>query len=421
MILNKKIIVALVILLVVIVSCSKMDSYKEKFEKGGPITYAGKMDSVNVLPGRNRVVIKGLFTSDPNIVKYRVFWKSRQDSIEVPVKRSSGVDTPKIIIPNLEEGTQSFEIRTYDKLGNSSVPVYVTGNVYGDAYQSSIINRGVVDASLQNDGSALITWADVSPDAGVLSMYIQYKDAANNLHDTIINSIAIGQATSLPNIKVGSSFSYRTAFLPAPNAVDTFYTLSQTHSVKADVTSIYLSNVGPDFKGALSSDGRFGILAAPWVTNDGAKNKGNAGTKYGGYQHASWQSAGVITWETWNNTPVVDGKLYQVTSSPLPAGTYTISFNYYSEIQSNSSVYVIAASGGNGIPSSDSLSNALGYSALFNGATVGTTSPNVTETKSFNFTISTPQFVSIGVLGNIIGNGNPGSYFEIRSISLIQN
>jgi len=58
---------------------------------------------------------------------------------------------------------------------------------------------------------------------------------------------------------------------------------------------------------------------------------------------------------------------------------------------------------------------------MFNGANIGATSPNVTETRSFNFTLSTAQVVSLGVLGNIVGSGNPGSYFEIRNIYLVQN
>src|SRR5690606_31524063 len=143
----------------------------------------------------------------------------------------------------------------------------------------------------------------------------------------------------------------------------------------------------------------FGTLGAPWVTNAGAKNKG--GGTFGGFQHAAWQPAGVITWETWGNTPVTDGRVYQVTSAPLPAGNYSVSFNYYSEIQQNSSVYCVAAAGNSGIPSVANLSNALGSVALFNGANVGATTPNITETRSFNFTLATPQYVSIGFVGNM--------------------
>src|SRR6185503_20367915 len=102
-------------------------------------------------------------------------------------------------------------------------------------------------------------------------------------------------------------------YLPNPTAIDTFYLPLQSHSVKADVTAIYLSNAGPNFTGTYGpGDGRFGTLNAPWISNTGATNKSSGGTAYGGYEHASWQSQGVLTWETWGNTPVVDGKIYQV-------------------------------------------------------------------------------------------------------------
>ena len=79
-------------LLVFIASaCSKIGDYRSKYMSGGAIIYSGKMDSVKILSGRNRVMVTGLFTSDPNIVKYRVFWNGNKDSIEVPVKRTSGV------------------------------------------------------------------------------------------------------------------------------------------------------------------------------------------------------------------------------------------------------------------------------------------------------------------------------------------
>ena len=416
---NKNITAVVIMLLFIVASCSKMDAYREKYMKDGAITYAGKMDSVNILSGRNRVEVYGLFTSDPNIVKYQVFWNGGQDSVEVPVTRTSGVDTAREIIPNLEEGTQSFEIITFDKLGNASVSVNVSGNVYGDLYQSSLVSRGVVDASLQSDGSALVTWADVSTDAGIQYMQIQYTDSAGSLHDTIINSIAIGQTTSLPEIKLGSTFNYRTAFLPAPNAIDTFYTAYQTHSVKADVTSIYLSNVGPGFQRD-TYDGRWGTLAAPWIENAAAKNK-DGGTNGGYTSDSRWGYAGQLNWETWGNTPVTDGKIYQPTSAPLPAGNYTVTFQYYSEIQTNSSVYCIVAAGANGIPSLSGLSGALGHTLLYNGATVGATSPNLEEIKSFSFTLDSPQVVSIGFLGNLVGNGDPGNYFVVGYIQLIQD
>lgn len=398
-------------LLVLISACRKMDDYKTKYMAGGAIVYPGKMDSVRVFSGKNRVEVLGLFTSDPKITKYRVFWNSRQDSVEVPVKRTQGVDTAKVIIPNLPEGPMTFEIRTYDAQNHASIPVDTAANVYGDLYQSSISNRPIVNAEMQSNGSALITWADADANSGIVNMEIQYQDKFNKAHDTLITSVATNATTSLPNFLIGSGINYRTVYLPNPTAIDKFYVAYQQHGVKADVTSLYLSNTGPYQRATF--DGRWGTLAAPWVTNAAAKNKDNG--QNGGY---SSDAGGVINWETWNNTPVTDGIVYQATSSPLPAGNYIVAFDEYSEIQSNSSVYCVAAAGGNGIPVLANLSSSLGYVALYNNAVVGKTSPNINDTRSFTFTLTSAQVVSIGFLANIVGNGNPGSYLQIKQIRL---
>jgi hypothetical protein len=58
---------------------------------------------------------------------------------------------------------------------------------------------------------------------------------------------------------------------------------------------------------------------------------------------------------------------------------------------------------------------------MYNSANVGGTSPNSREVRSFTFTLTTPQVVSLGFLGNIVGNGNPGSYFQVFYIKLYKN
>ncbi|MEO7216540.1 DUF4998 domain-containing protein [Mucilaginibacter sp.] len=411
----KKISYCLLVLIVFAFSaCTKMDDYKKKYEPNGAISYPGKLDSVQIFSGRNRVLLTGLFTSDPKIVKYKVYWNSKQDSIETAVTRTNGVDTAKLLIPGLPEGVMTFEIRTYDNEGHISIPVTLAGNVYGEQYQASLANRGIAKAELQADGSALINWADVNADDGLLSMQIRYTDVNNKLHDTLIISQVTGQSTSLPKYKAGASISYRSAFKPNKTAIDTFYTDFQDHSVKAEVTSIYLSNTGPFTRA--TPGGRWGVLAAPWITNDAAKNK-DGGTN-GGYAS---DEGGVINWETWGNTPVVNGIVYQPTSAALPAGTYQVSFSYYSEVQANSTVYCVAAAGGTGLPVLANLTSSLGYASMYNGAGIGKTSPSAKETKTFEFVLTSPQVVSIGFLGNVVGSGNPGSYFQVLNIKLFRN
>lgn len=186
-------------------------------------------------------------------------------------------------------------------------------------------------------------------------------------------------------------------------------------SAPGDVTPYFLGNYGPGFARDKYDGKRWGTLAAPWITNAAGLNKGT----YGGYAAEAWNGVtGFINWETWGNTPVTNGMVYQVTT--LPAGTYTFSFNDYSEIQTNSSVYGVVAAGGAGLPVLANLSTAIASVALTNNTVVGTTKPSITETKSVQFTLPTTQTVSIGFLGNMVGSAT-GSYFIVKWIKLVKN
>lgn len=194
------------------------------------------------------------------------------------------------------------------------------------------------------------------------------------------------------------------------------------------ITPYFLSNTGDTTKGggftvsgSLVSS-RWGTLASPWVTNTALKNK----TGVGGYSKdaPSGGLAGTICMETWGNTPITDGITYQPTSMALPAGSYTLSVRYYSEVQTNSTVYMEVAAGNSGIPNTANISSALASIALANPAVIGTTKPNVTETKTLNFTIASSQVVSIGFLANLTwGNGtaDPGNYIRIDWLKLVKN
>jgi hypothetical protein len=171
------------------------------------------------------------------------------------------------------------------------------------------------------------------------------------------------------------------------------------------ITPYFLSNTGDTTKGggfttttALVSN-RWSTLAAPWITNTAAKNKSGVGgyatDKPGGGLN------GTLCWETWNNTPIVDGIVYQPTSMPLPAGNYTLSVKYYSEVQTNSLVTMAVQTGNSGIPTSANIGTALASVALANPAGIGATTPNKTETKSLDFSLTSSQYVSIGFLGNL--------------------
>jgi len=384
--------IAMLVVVSLINGCSKFDAYKDKYLQAGSISYPGIIDSVTVLSGKNRAMLKGLIVADPKLVKYRVFWNSRNDSIEGLLHPSGKVDTFKATINNLAEGVLSFEIRTYDKDGNISVPVTATGNVYGDVYQSSLTTRGITKAEVQPDNSALINWADVNADGGVVGMQVKFTDNSGINHDTLLQSTATGLSSTLPDFKSGTSLNYRTAFLPTKTAIDTFYSDYQIKSVKAEVTAVYLKNTKQPFAKNYSTDSRWAV-PTNWDVNTAALNHNG----YGGWGS---DNGTVLVMEggwAWGSSPIVNGKMSQTVT--LPAGRYTFSVTVQ---EGNASKVFIAAAADTTLPNTDNLGAALA-SADWKGGPI-------------SFTLTQTTQVTIGFVGNL--GENSGEYFRVNKVQL---
>ena len=206
----------LVIVVFAFCSCSKMDDNYKEFIKEGEITYAKAADSAAVRAGRNRVEI-ALTGLDPRVSKIKVYWNNKTKSQEASVTTSSG--KLNVIIPALEEGAYSFDIYTFDKAGNSSIPKTVIGNVYGDNYSNTLRERGIQYTNVIR-GVGTIQW--LASSAGVISTEVAYVDS--NGVSKLIYTPANVNVTTLAAFKEGRNVTYRTLFLPEPGAIDTFFT-----------------------------------------------------------------------------------------------------------------------------------------------------------------------------------------------------
>ncbi len=218
-----------IISFLMIASCAKMDDYK-KFAEGGEISYTGKIDSVQVFSGDERVFIQGLFRSDPKVTGCIIYWNSLQDSVVIPVTRTGNVDTMKQYI-SLPENLYNFQIHTFDALGNKSVAVYAVGRAYGDAYKASISNRLIISAMPNNNNQVKIMWRNMDRTLGPIGTEVEYTDLNNNKQIVYTD---LGQdSTVLPNFKLGTEFSYTTLFVPDTSCIDTFKTTYQSVEVLA--------------------------------------------------------------------------------------------------------------------------------------------------------------------------------------------
>lgn len=315
-------------------SCSDMDEYKD-YMKDGEIAYTGKIDSLTVFSGKNRVMVQGLFTADPKINEARIYWNNREDSTVVPVNRTAGVDTMRHIIDGLQEKVYNFEVITRDSRGNSSLPVNTNARVYGERYQNSLNNRPIVSKELYaGDLNTTLNYGSMDLTSGVFATQIEYSDAEG---DSYTMQLPIdNQEVVLENYQIGTEFKYRTMFLPEPTSIDTFYTEFST--AVPDIS--YMKNYEVPFE-AEATSGRWGVLA-DWTTNEAVKNHGG----YGGWDE--WNGNIFNVESGWGSPGITNGKIYQtVTLSP---GTYTFKANLRngndtSHIGEVSHAYLVVAEG----------------------------------------------------------------------------
>src|SRR5699024_2140723 len=118
---SKYLVFGIIVVAVGCVSCTDtMHSSYEEFTEGGPIDYLAipNADSIKVYPGKNRVQISFPMPSDPSVSKAKVYWRNGNDSLEVPIDRAGEDSTVYIMLTDMEGGSYTFEIYTYDEKGN---------------------------------------------------------------------------------------------------------------------------------------------------------------------------------------------------------------------------------------------------------------------------------------------------------------
>lgn len=202
-------------------ACTKMNDY-EKYTVGGPLKYAGRVDTVIVHPGNNRMLLTMVLGSDPSVKKIKTYWNNGMDSLETPVNRtSSGKDTIDIMINDMPPNIYNFSVYTYDDKGRSSVVTNASGSTYGDNYFPTISNRELKSlVQADEGGKVMLNWADASVgDAGTELVYANEEGAVQKVVVPPSENV-----TELTGYKENSVLKYRSVYLPEPAAFDTFST-----------------------------------------------------------------------------------------------------------------------------------------------------------------------------------------------------
>lgn len=381
-------------------SCSEQDEYLQ-YIQGGEIIYTGKIDSVKVLSGKNRVRLEGLIMADPKVSELRVFWNNRSDSVVVPIERSADIDTVRVLIDNLPENIYNFEVRTYDSFGNRSIAVNSTGQVYGERYQQSLYNRPISSDNLVGN-QLVVNYAGMDRSSGVIGTELSYEDSTGE-EQTIFTPIDSSQVL-IEDFASGTAYEYRTLFLPEPTAIDTFYTDYET---RTPIPTPVLRNASVPFQAA-SIDGRWGNLAEPWITNEAIKVHNG----HGGWDE--WNGNIFNVESGWGAPAITNGKIYQTVEVIQPS-TFVLRVHVlgtnHQATDEGGAYFVITK--GEGLPNVEELESAP---EVLNYKRVLESSP---AEYRIEFTTEEPnQIISVGYL-TTQADGWPGRFANITSWEII--
>ena len=200
-------------------SCEDFMDIHEEYIEGGEIIYAPKPDSVSFIAGKGRVLFNCRTYNAPNVRSIDVYWNDGLDSLIIPVELKTGYDSISVILDNLEEKSYTFNIQTTDNFGHKSLFMTDFGTSYGDTYQATLNDRLIESLSL-SDQEGTIKWY-YAPQYLVRS---EVRYVKKNGSQAIVKVPSTDDLVQLPDVKPGSTFEYRSLYIPEEVAIDTFAT-----------------------------------------------------------------------------------------------------------------------------------------------------------------------------------------------------
>ena len=212
-------IICIVLLAFFTLSCSEMNDLSDQFLDEGETIYAAKVDSVTTGAGKERIQLE-MFIRSQRIETVRIFWNDYADSVDVHVGNQTGAF--KKLLGNMSEKGYIFQLVSLDKFGNKSLPVEVTGTVYGDIYQSGLFNRSIRDEIYLSSSTMEIQWASADITKGAVATELEYTTSDGTIQKLFIP--ASEEKTAINDVTGGMEYRFRTAYLPNSLAIDTFYT-----------------------------------------------------------------------------------------------------------------------------------------------------------------------------------------------------
>jgi|GEM_PF-896242 len=210
-------------------ACSDMNDKHDMWMEDGERIYIGKIDSLKVFPGNERVKLR-FWASDPRAKSVGFYWVPDNDSMLVDLNKTSSIDSFEVFIggpgstKQIAEANYTLSIITRDDAGHNSIPFEKIINVYGENFRSTLTHR-VLKSKEYNDPTGSLSLRYSGPvNEKEIGIKIRYTDRSGVAKSEVFSSASIPDPLVLTYIDPAKTVSYSTLFLPDPLAIDTFYT-----------------------------------------------------------------------------------------------------------------------------------------------------------------------------------------------------
>lgn len=200
-----------------IASCDDFMDIHKDFIKDGEIIYAPKVDSTAFIAGKGRILFRFWLYNSPNVKTVDLYWNSKTDSLLIPVTPSSGIDSIEIIIPDLEEKSYTFDVRTTDNFDHKSLWTTNFGNAYGTSYEETLMERRVREVALEENKGTITFFTGISDMVRTEVRYLTNSGETNQVSTSRSDNELL-----CPDAKAGSSFEFRSLFIPEEESIDMF-------------------------------------------------------------------------------------------------------------------------------------------------------------------------------------------------------
>ncbi|WP_082063484.1 DUF4998 domain-containing protein [Draconibacterium sediminis] len=213
--------------------CSDMNELHEQYLQGERI-YIGRPDSVVIGSGNNKVKINWWLNADPNLAETVIYWNQKNDSLVVPINEETEMS---VFINNLEEATHIFEVVNKNESGLASIPIERSAIVYGAKYIDGLLNRGIAKIDGFTD-KVVLTWSTAA--AEIIDTKLEYTNNENQQVSLIVAPETM--ETEITDFVPGGEFHISTSYRPDENAIENFYSNSETYNFSNDLM-LYGSNM----------------------------------------------------------------------------------------------------------------------------------------------------------------------------------